>query len=85
MSSGQRGDAWYPRDDPDITTKEDTKDGFPERERAYRAAAAYARSRLREYYGPASRIHPESCGELARVERMSPEELLYEAGKSGLL
>ena len=85
MSYGQRGDVWYPRDDPNITTEEDTKDDFSEQERVYWAVVAYARNQLQEYYGSASRVHPEVYGELARVERMSPEELLYEACKNGLL
>ncbi len=85
MSYSRSGSARYSCDDLDVAAEEDTKDGFSEQERAYRAVAAYARSQLREYYGSASRIHPEAYGELAHVEQMSPDELLYEAAKNGLL
>ena len=45
----------------------------------------YARSRLYDYYGTAAQFMPAASGDLIRLERMSPEEILDEAHKLGLI
>ena len=51
----------------------------------YWAAVRYARSQLYDYYGTACHFFPAAYGALIRIKDMSPDEILYEAGKNGLI
>lgn len=51
----------------------------------YRDLVTYARNRLLDYYGTAGNFFPAAYGELIRVKNMSPDEILYEASKNGLI
>lgn len=51
----------------------------------YWAAVRYARSQLYDYYGTACHFFPAARGDLIRIKDMSPDEILYEAGKNGLI
>ena len=51
----------------------------------YWATVKYARSQLYDYYGTACHFFPGAHGDLIRIKGMSPEEILYEASKNGLI
>jgi hypothetical protein len=51
----------------------------------YWAAVKYARSQLYDYYGTACHFFPAAHGDLIRIKSMSPDEILYEASKNGLI
>ena len=51
----------------------------------YWRAVKYARSQLYDYYGTACRFFHGAHGDLIRVKSMSPDEILYEASKNGLI
>lgn len=53
--------------------------------REYWAAVHYARSQLYDYYGTACHFFPAAHGDLIRIQSMSPDEILYEASKNGLI
>ncbi len=51
----------------------------------YWAAVKYARSQLYDYYGTACHFFRGAYGDLERVKNMNPDEILYEASRSGLI
>ena len=51
----------------------------------YWVAVKYARSQLYDYYGTACHFCPGAHGDLIRIKGMSPDEILYEASKNGLI
>ena len=51
----------------------------------YWAAVKYARSQLYDYYGTACHFFPAAHGDMIRIKSMSPDEILYEASKNGLI
>lgn len=51
----------------------------------YWATVKYARSQLYDYYGTACHFSPGAHGDLIRIKGMSPDEILYEASKNGLI
>lgn len=51
----------------------------------YWAMVKYARSQLYDYYGTACHFFPGAHGDLIRIKGMSPDEVLYEASKNGLI
>ena len=51
----------------------------------YREAVKYARSQLYDYYGTACHFFPGAHGDLIRIKDMSPDEILNEASKNGLI
>ena len=51
----------------------------------YWATVKYARSQLYNYYGTACHFFPGAHGDLIRIKGMSPDEILYEASKNGLI
>jgi len=51
----------------------------------YWGAVNYARSQLYDYYGTAAHFCPGAGGDLIRIKNMSPDELLFEASKNGLI
>lgn len=51
----------------------------------YWAAVKYARSQLYDYYGTACHFCPAAYGDLVRIKSMSPDEILFEASKNGLI
>lgn len=51
----------------------------------YWAAVKYARSQLYDYYGTACHFFPAAHGDLIRIKSMSPDEILHEASKNGLI
>ena len=51
----------------------------------YWGAVNYARSQLYDYYGTAAHFCPGAVGDLIRIKNMSPDELLFEASKNGLI
>lgn len=51
----------------------------------YWAAVKYARSQLYNYCGAACHFFPGAHGDLIRSKGMSPDEILYEASKNGLI
>lgn len=57
----------------------------PEETQEYRDLVTYAKNRLLDYYGTAGNFFPAAYGELIRVKNMSPDEILYEARKNGLI
>ena len=53
--------------------------------REYWENVRYARKQLYDYYGTACHFCPAAHSDLIRVKQMSPDEILYEAEKNGLL
>lgn len=53
--------------------------------REYWAAVRYARRQLYDYYGTACHFFPAAHGDLIRIQSMSPDEILDEASKNGLI
>lgn len=51
----------------------------------YWATVKYARSQLYDYYGSACHFFAGAHGDLIRIKSMSPDEVLYEANKNGLI
>ena len=51
----------------------------------YWAAVKYARSQLYDYYGTACHFNPAAHGDLIRIKSMSPDEILSEASRNGLI
>ena len=51
----------------------------------YWNAVKYARSQLYDYYGTACHFCPGAYGDLIRIKNMSPDEILHEASKNGLI
>lgn len=51
----------------------------------YWAAVKYARDQLYEYYGTACHFFHGAHGDLIRIKNMSPDEILREASKNGLI
>lgn len=51
----------------------------------YWAVVKYARSQLYDYYGTACHFCPGAHGDLIRIKDMSPDEILHEASKNGLI
>ena len=51
----------------------------------YWAMVKYARSQLYDYYGTACHFNPGAHGDLIRIKSMSPDEILHEASKNGLI
>ncbi len=51
----------------------------------YWAAVRYARRQLYDYYGTACHFFPGAHGDLIRIKNMSPDEILHEASKNGLI
>lgn len=51
----------------------------------YWAAVKHARSQLYDYYGTACHFCPAAHGDLMKLKNMSPDELLREASKNGLI
>ena len=51
----------------------------------YWATVKYARSQLYDYYGTACHFCPAAYGDLVRIKSMSPDEILFEASKNGLI
>ena len=45
----------------------------------------YAKSQLYDYYGTACHFFPAAYGDLMRIKEMSPEEILSEASRAGLI
>ena len=73
-------------DDKEYSSEKDS-DFEEERQqrREYWARVKYARHQLLDYYGTASHFFPGAHGDLIRVQDMSPEEVLSEASKNGLI
>lgn len=51
----------------------------------YWETVKYARKQLYDYYGTACHFCPAAHGDLIRIKQLSPDELLYEAEKNGLI
>lgn len=51
----------------------------------YWETVKYARSQLYDYYGTACHFFPAAHGDMIRIKSMSPDEILYEASKNGLI
>ena len=51
----------------------------------YWAMVKYAKSQLYDYYGTACHFFPGAHGDLIRIKNMSPDEILHEASKNGLI
>ncbi|MBQ7015168.1 MAG: ATP-dependent helicase [Clostridia bacterium] len=83
------------RFEPDCEFEKEFKDskntGHPEWEeerrqrQEYWATVKYARSQLYDYYGTACHFCPAAYGDLVRIKSMSPDEILFEASKNGLI
>lgn len=54
-------------------------------QQAYWAAVKYARSQLYDYYGTACHFCPGAHCDLIRIKSMSPDEILDEASRNGLI
>ena len=72
---------------PDPHTAKNTLQLEEERilQQEYWATVKYARSQLYDYYGTACRFFPAAHADLVRIKSMSPEEILFEASKCGLI
>lgn len=49
------------------------------------ATVQYARRQLYDYYGTACHFNPAARGDLIRIKNMSPDEILSEASRNGLI
>ena len=49
------------------------------------ATVQYARRQLYDYYGTACHFNPAARGDLIRIKNMSPDEILSEANRNGLI
>lgn len=69
------------------TTRESNPEWEEERRQRqeYWEAVKYARGQLYDYYGTACHFFPGAHGDLIRIKGMSPDEILYEASKNGLI
>lgn len=76
---------WHPRSGATEIEAEPEREEAQRQRQAYWAAVSYARSQLYDYYGTACHFFPAARGDLVRIKDMSPEEILYEAAKNGLI
>ena len=76
---------WHPRSAATKLEEDPAREEAQRQKQEYWAAVRYACSQLYDYYGTACHYFPAAHGDLIRIKDMSPDEILYEAGKNGLI